>query len=88
MCDPETLKHHADLVDRMATQVGVDLEEVVLAGDLPFEEIADSVLRCTRCASPGACAAWLDQPGPATQIPGYCQNRDVFTDLATKPKQP
>ena len=70
------LKRHAELVDRMATTLGVDLEEATMRGDLPMDEIADVVLRCTNCSDPDGCAHWLDDHAAtgADHAPGYCRN--------------
>lgn len=77
-----TLKRHADLMDRMATTLGIDLEEKALRGDLPFDEIADAVIRCTGCTGAGDCEGWLDgHADGAEQTPGYCRNADLFKTL-------
>lgn len=72
----QILKRHAALVDRMATTLGVDLEEATMRGDLPMEDIADVVLRCTGCSDPDGCDAWLDAHAAegADHAPGYCRN--------------
>lgn len=76
MPDRETLRHHAELLDRMAQRLSVDLEEAVLRGEMRPDSIADAVLRCADCPNPDHCAAMLTQPavGPA-RAPGYCRNR-------------
>jgi len=79
MQNRDTLKRHAALVDRMATGLGIDLEEAALAGWLRFDEIADAVLRCTGCAGAGACAGF---PVGAGTAPAYCENREMFARLA------
>lgn len=83
----KTLRHHADLVDRMAGALGVDLEEAVMRGDMGPDALPDMVLRCSACASPGQCEDWLarnprhaDTAGPET-TPYYCRNAEVFDDL-------
>lgn len=83
MQDRDTLKRHAALVDRMATALGVDLEEAALAGGVSVDEISDAVLRCTGCADPGHCEAWLGARAgaEAAATPGYCRNRDLMARL-------
>lgn len=77
-----TLKRHADLMDRMAETLGIDLEEKALRGDLPFGEIAEAVLRCTGCTNAEDCAGWLkDQEATAAQTPSYCRNTELFRTL-------
>ncbi len=77
-----TLKRHADLMDRMATTLGLDLEEKALRGDLPFDEISEAVLRCTGCTGAGDCNHWLEaHPEGAEQTPSYCRNSDLFKTL-------
>ncbi|UWQ54876.1 DUF6455 family protein [Leisingera caerulea] len=73
------LKKHAELFDRMAATVGLDLEEEAVAGTLRFEEIAEAVLRCTRCGGVGACRKWLaDGLRPGAEAPDFCRNRDLL----------
>jgi hypothetical protein len=79
----ETLRRHADLMDRMATTVGVDLEEAALRGNLSVDEIGDAVLACTGCAAPEACDVWMSENRQAAQPPGYCRNAGLLTRLAT-----
>jgi hypothetical protein len=77
-----TIKRHADLVDRMATARGVDLEQATMEGRLSFDRLTDAVLACTGCAHPGECEAWLGaQSGVAEATPGYCRNADLFETL-------
>jgi len=80
-----TLKRHADLVDRMATTQGVDLEETMMAGHLTPGELGDAVLACTGCAAPEACGHWLAaNAAGAEETPGYCRNAELFSELAAK----
>lgn len=79
-----TLKRHADLVDRMATTQGVDLEESVMAGHLTPGELGDAVLACTGCAAPGACERWLDSHAGGESAPAYCRNADLLAGLAAR----
>ena len=77
-----TLKRHADLMDRMATTLGLDLEEKALRGELPFDEIPDAVLRCTGCTGAGECEAWLKaHEAGSDETPAYCRNSALFKTL-------
>jgi hypothetical protein len=84
MQSQKTLKRHAGLVDRMATTLGLDLEEKALRGELSVDEIGDAVLRCTGCTDPGSCEGWLDAHADsgASEPPGYCRNADLFAELS------
>lgn len=76
------LKRHAELVDRMAQAVGVDLEEAALGGRVSVSEIGDAVLSCTGCGQPGACESWLaETAGPQDRPPSYCRNTDLLARL-------
>ncbi|MEX0304975.1 MAG: DUF6455 family protein [Leisingera sp.] len=76
------LKKHAELFDQMATTVGLDLEEEAVDGTLRFDEIAEAVLRCTRCGGVGACRKWLAEgPRPGAEAPDFCRNRDLLAYL-------
>ena len=83
MQNRETLKRHAALVDRMATGLGIDLEEAALGGRLRFDEIADAVLRCTGCSADGRCAEGPGASVGAVVVPAYCENREMFARLVT-----
>ncbi|MBY6057375.1 hypothetical protein KUV26_06250 [Leisingera daeponensis] len=77
------LKTHAELFDRMACAVGLDLEEEAVSGTLRFDEIAEAVLRCTRCGGVGACRKWLaDGVRPSAAAPDFCRNRDLLGYLS------
>lgn len=84
-----TLRRHAALVDRMAETLGVDLEEAVMRGQMAPGALPDMVLRCTSCANPDGCEAWLEQqraasvaeaPRAAT-TPYFCRNAGTFDGL-------
>ena len=82
MSGKSTLKTHADLVDRMADAVGVDLEQAMMEGRMSFDQLGDAVLACTGCSNPEECERWLDQHAEgADAAPGYCRNRDTFRRL-------
>ncbi|NIZ14288.1 DUF6455 family protein [Phaeobacter sp. HF9A] len=82
MTDPETLKTHANLFDRMGKSMGLDLEAEAVEGNLRFEEIAEAVLRCTRCACPKVCDRYMaGLEGEITQTPDYCRNADLLAYL-------
>ena len=82
--DPKTLKHHADLFDRMGQAVGLDLQEEAIAGNLRFDEIPDALIRCTQCGGAKACGKWLkdlEGQGTVKTAPDYCRNLDLFDFL-------
>lgn len=74
-----TYKRHADLVDRMANALGLDLEEKIMEGKLEIDTLGDAVLRCTGCTDPGACEHWMETvDGVVAEAPGMCRNADLF----------
>ncbi len=82
MPQTKTIKRHADLVDRMARTLGMDLDEEVYAGQLDPETLCDTVLRCTGCTDPDGCEAWMAaQAGPVEATPIMCRNGEVFAAL-------
>lgn len=82
MLNSTTLKRHADLVDRMAATLGLDLEEAVQSGQLRVDSLSDAVLACTGCSNPDGCDRWLEmQNGRAPEAPGLCRNVRLFEDL-------
>lgn len=82
MLNTVTLKRHADLVDRMANALGLDLEEAIQSGQLRIDSLGEAVLSCTGCSNPEGCERWLEmQTGRAKDAPGICRNVQMFTDL-------
>ncbi len=81
MSDKNTLRHHAGLVDTMATTLGVDLQEAALSGAVTIDEISEAVLRCTGCSNPGHCEAHLAKVSSAEKAPEYCRNTRLFERL-------
>lgn len=83
MFGTDKLARHADLVNAMATTVGVDLPGALATGRLGAEGLRSAVLRCSGCAHPEACGDWLgDHASGAEAPPGYCRNRAMFAALA------
>ena len=79
MNSKDTRKKHADLVDRMAETLGVDLEEKILEGQLEIATLGDVVLSCTKCSDPSGCEKWLSQQTEtAPEAPPICRNAEVF----------
>ncbi len=87
MTNQMTLRRHAELVDRMATTLGLDLEELAMAGQLRIDTVGDVVLACTGCSNPNGCDRWMAlQEGTVSDPPQICRNKDMFADLkAGKP---
>jgi len=81
MSDRELLRHHAGLVDQLATRLGVDLQEAAIAGAVAIDGIADAGLRCTNCPNPAHCETLLGQEATINQAPEFCRNRDLLHRL-------
>ncbi|EEX09989.1 conserved hypothetical protein [Ruegeria lacuscaerulensis ITI-1157] len=77
----EVLRRHADLLDRMATKLGVDLQSVAIAGDVSVDEISEAVLRCSGCPDPEHCAFRLRLQETSAEPPEYCRNRELLQGL-------
>lgn len=78
-----TLKRHAELVDQMATRVGVDLEDAAIGGEVSIDQISEAVLRCRDCSNPDHCAQFLAQSAQDRKTPEYCRNTALFDRLAS-----
>ena len=73
---------HAELVDRMAGLHGIDLEELVLRGQMAPGALSDAVLRCSGCKNPEGCSAWMGtQVAPIENGPTICRNNELFSQL-------
>lgn len=79
MTRPQTLKVHAELVDRMSGTLGLDLEETMMQGRMQIDTLGDAVLSCTGCTRTQDCMHWMeDNATGAETAPDYCRNRDLF----------
>ena len=75
-------RRHAELMERMANALGLDLDEKIMEGQLDIETLDDAVLRCTGCTDPDGCDHWLNaQQGIAPAAPGTCRNMTLFEML-------
>lgn len=73
---------HAALVDRMAGLHGIDLQELVLRGQMDAGVLSDAVLRCSGCENPEGCSAWMStQLTPIENGPAICRNSELFSSL-------
>jgi hypothetical protein len=81
MSMPERIERHVGLVRRMAAATGADVDGAMARGTLGLEEWSEAVRRCTGCARPGACGAWLDAHPVAPETPDYCRNGDFLDRL-------
>jgi hypothetical protein len=74
---------HADLVNRMAETLGVDLTEEMLRGHLPPQDLRTTVLNCISCSEDGACSGWLEEHAGGSDVtPPYCRNKARLEGLA------
>ena len=84
MISKTVLKRHADLVDRMANRLGMDLEQVMMEGRMTIDQLGDAVLACTGCSCAGQCDRWLQDKGDtAPTAPGYCRNGEIWSRLGS-----
>lgn len=82
MSNKATLKKHADLLDRMANTLGVDLEQVMMEGRMNMDQLGDAVLSCTGCSCPEKCETWLQANASTAEVaPEYCRNADMLARL-------
>jgi hypothetical protein len=76
------LARHAQLVNRMAATVGADLPDALADGRITGEAMRTTVLRCTACDDPEACAHWLEaHTDGAEAAPSYCRNAAFLAAL-------
>ena len=76
---------HAQLVEKMAETLGVDLTEEMMAGNWTPEDMQATVSRCLGCTDPAHCKGWLDEnTAGADETPGYCRNKDLLEAMRTR----
>ncbi len=81
MFGSKTLSKHAGLMGRMAETLDVDLGKAIQTGAMSPESYRASVMRCTKCSDPEACADWLDENSQSTATPDYCRNAAMLEAL-------
>lgn len=78
----QKLDRHADLVNRMADTVGVDMGQALLDGRLTGQDLRSMVTSCCACDGAADCPGWMDaHAGGAPSAPDYCNNRDRLGQL-------
>lgn len=81
MLNSKQMKHHEQLVARMAETLGLDLDEEVMKAHLSEEDVQDAVLSCTGCTQPHECDHWLAAHHDVGETPDYCRNTALFHRL-------
>ena len=81
MPDRKTAKKHAFLFDEMAKQLGHDMQQHAIDGDISIDALTDAVVRCTRCGAAQDCAKRLSARQINGTAPDYCENKDLFKTL-------
>lgn len=74
------LEKHAELVERMAETLGVDLTEEQMTARMTPEDLHETVLRCTTCLEEGACQQFLtlNHDRGADTAPSFCRNKALL----------
>lgn len=67
---------HEQLMDRMATRNGADLDLARQSGLIDGTEIVDALVACIGCSDTDGCAERLDRETPG--LPGYCRNASLI----------
>lgn len=77
------LEHHAELMERMAETLGVDLTEELQTGRMTPDDVEETVLRCATCIEAGACQQFLElnHDQGTDEAPGYCRNKSLLEAL-------
>ncbi len=74
--------HHANLVDRMAETLGLDLRREVERAQITYQQVEGAVTRCMDCPDPEGCELWLEgRANGATHAPGICRNKALLENL-------
>lgn len=74
--------HHANLVDRMAETLGLDLRREMTRANITWQQMDGAVSRCMDCPDPEGCELWVEQRmGGATHAPGICRNKALLENL-------
>ncbi|SIO55801.1 hypothetical protein SAMN05444722_3534 [Rhodovulum sp. ES.010] len=76
---------HAELVEKMAEVLGIDLTEEMMAGRWTPEDMQATVSRCLGCTDPGQCKGWIGEHVSGTgETPAYCRNKDLLEAMRVR----
>jgi hypothetical protein len=64
--------HHEQLLERMATRNGADLDLARQSGLIDGTEVVEALVACMGCSDAGDCKSRLDRDVPG--FPDYCRN--------------
>ncbi|MBN2906380.1 MAG: hypothetical protein JXJ18_06720 [Rhodobacteraceae bacterium] len=85
MSGKQRYDEHAELVEKMAEALGVDLAEETMAGRWTPEEMQATVSRCLGCTDPAHCKGWLEEnKAGVEETPGYCRNKDLLEAMRAR----
>ena len=74
--------HHANLVDRMAETLGLDLRREMERAKISYQQLDGAVVRCMDCPDPEGCELWMEsRAAGATHAPGICRNKALLENL-------
>lgn len=69
--------HHEQLMERMATRNGADLDLARQSGLIEGTEIVEALVACMGCSDAGDCKSRLDRELPG--LPDYCRNASLIS---------
>lgn len=83
MLGQSRLEKHAELVERMADTLRVDLAEELQTGRMTPEDMDETVLRCATCIDVGECQNFLaaHRDTGADTAPGFCRNKSQLEKM-------
>lgn len=84
MPDDTKRADHTRLVLGMADRQGLDLNELILRGEVSEDQFEAAVDRCLGCTQPTACKCLLDSAASRLNLPDYCRNGDTFEALKSR----
>lgn len=71
------IAHHEQLMDRMATRNGADLDLARQSGLVEGAEMVGALVACMGCSDTSDCASRLDRDVPG--VPEYCRNASLIS---------
>lgn len=75
---------HTQLVLSMADRQGLDLQEMILRAELSETDFEHAVDQCLGCTQPTACKCLLENSTGQLNLPEYCRNEGLFSELSSK----
>ncbi len=75
----ERLVHHEQLMTRMASQNGADIDLALMTGAMTPSDLHEATFRCMGCTQTSNCEKRMEEG--ELGVPDYCRNADMIAEV-------